>query len=118
MHYCGSESSGSRSISIWAGRCDCGELVPVWSNALQSGKTQSCGCLSRDASSERNSKALIGQTFGRLVVRSRVPGHHGSARWLCSCGCGGTTEVRTVNLQNAIAGERRRERVCENVINH
>lgn len=97
-HYCGSQPCGKKNIAIWACRCDCGTVTPVWSNALQSGKTSSCGCYGRDATSERNSINLVGQIFGRLTVLSRVLGHHGKAKWLCSCECGGEKIASTSAL--------------------
>lgn len=40
---------------VWLCQCDCGNHMEVTSNALKSGKTRSCGCLSAELSSLRNS---------------------------------------------------------------
>lgn len=37
------ENKGIRSV--WNCRCDCGNIIQVTGDALQSGKTRSCGCL-------------------------------------------------------------------------
>lgn len=37
---------------------------------------------------------LVGQRFGKLVVREWVPG----SQWKCDCDCGGSTVVLTANL--------------------
>lgn len=47
---------------------------------------------------------LIGQRFGKLVVRAKAPSANGSARWECICDCGGTAVETTHRLT---AGERR-----------
>jgi hypothetical protein len=37
----------------WLCRCECGRETPVFTSALLSGNTRSCGCLSRDSNAER-----------------------------------------------------------------
>lgn len=38
----------------WLCQCDCGELRSTQISALKSGKTQSCGCMAREMTSERS----------------------------------------------------------------
>ncbi len=38
----------ARRISTWVCKCDCGEIVVINKNHLNSGITQSCGCLQRE----------------------------------------------------------------------
>lgn len=100
LHYCGAQPSGSKSIAIWACWCDCGNVTGVWSNALRSGKTTSCGCYSREVASAFNASDLRGSTFGRLSVVDRLPGIHGKAKWFCSCECGGSKIASTEDLNS------------------
>lgn len=41
---------------------------------------------------------LIGQSFGRLVVREFYGVQHNHCMWLCECSCGGTTITSTNSL--------------------
>lgn len=121
LHYCGTQWSGSKKIAIWACWCDCGAVVPVWSNAMVSGKTASCGCYSRERASNDNAADLLGQTFGRLSVVARMEGIHGAALWLCACECGADKAVSTENLRASkvkSCGCLYRERVGKTAITH
>jgi hypothetical protein len=42
-----------RRINFWLCRCDCGNAVWVRANGLREGSSKSCGCLSRELSSQR-----------------------------------------------------------------
>ena len=103
LHYCGAQTadSGKRAYSIWACQCECGNVVGIWSASLLAGHTKSCGCLVADATSAARSPDLKGQTFGRLTVLRRQPGHFGHVKWLCRCSCGAETLVTTSNLQSS-----------------
>lgn len=47
----------------------------------------------------REHPSLIGQRFGKLVVREQAPSDkNGNRRWLCRCDCGNTHTVTTNNL--------------------
>lgn len=102
VHYCGSQCTESkkRNYPIWACRCDCGNLVGIWSHSLLSGHTESCGCLVGDVVSERASARLEGQIFGRLTVIERVPGRTGRVMWRCQCECGGDSVVDSNSLNS------------------
>jgi len=45
---------------------------------------------------------LVGQRFGRLVVRERRPyrNKHAGVYWLCECDCGGNKEASTYSLRS------------------
>ena len=43
-------------LSAWKCRCDCGRTRHVTRNALTSGRTQSCGCLSTETTAARSRK--------------------------------------------------------------
>lgn len=44
----GSLSNGKSTISAWLCQCDCGSTTRVRGRDLESGNTESCGCLSED----------------------------------------------------------------------
>lgn len=84
---------------IWICHCDCGKEVEVLGESLQSGRTQSCGCLQRD----RAKAQLIdrtGRRFGRLIVLCQAESKGRQIAWLCHCDCGKEVEVRGECLQN------------------
>lgn len=47
-------SSGWRNNAAWLCLCDCGESAAVFSDALGTGNTRSCGCLRKDVTRERS----------------------------------------------------------------
>jgi hypothetical protein len=46
--------------AIWRCKCSCGNEVSVVGKDLRTGKTQSCGCLQKERTSQSNSNNLIG----------------------------------------------------------
>lgn len=44
----------------------------------------------------------VGETFGRLTVRSRGTNSGGRARWNCECSCGNSVLVRTDSLTRGL----------------
>lgn len=85
-------------------KCDCNKIIPVLMLSLKSGNTKSCGCLKRDAAQSKV-KDLVGQRFGRLVVRERSydKSYNYNAFWLCDCDCGETRVVSSPDLKNGVA---------------
>ena len=80
-------SGDGRSGAMWQCVCDCGNKKVVKLNSLQSGMTRSCGCLRRG--NDPIERSLLGQRFGRLIVRSLVNGDSATTRqWECLCDCG------------------------------
>lgn len=81
---------------IWGCICDCGNITIVTTNRLLSGKTKSCGCLSKEKASkhlsnlERKVKPVVGKKFGRLtVVQETGKLYKDKTREvLCKCECG------------------------------
>lgn len=93
---------GKRGFRRWLCQCDCGnQTVAFEGNLKKSKNTRSCGCLSRELSSQRNRKDMIGKRFGKLVVvkdtgeRSQT---YRSIRWECVCDCGKKTIAPTGHL--------------------
>ena len=109
---------GERSVNgrfRWKCLCDCGEIINVRLNNLTSGRTRSCGCLSRELSSKRLKKlngesklkpllvlfsllllfsTVIGQ--GRLIIPELPPNWNGRGVYLKS-------ENVEVNIRNGVA---------------
>jgi hypothetical protein len=46
----------SKSLPRWLCKCECGEIRPVIAGSLKNGSSQSCGCLTRERSSEKHTK--------------------------------------------------------------
>ena len=88
--------------SMWKCECECGNYIEVSTNHLNSGHTQSCGCLQKDRTSETSSLNLVGEKYGLLTVLSldvekSVPKHR---YYKCKCECGNIISVSTNNLRN------------------
>ena len=102
--------NGKRRI-YWNCVCECGTHLEVRSDALRTGASKSCGCLTREVAYEQIKKAqavgykrtpqdLTGRVFGRLTVRepaerSVTPKGRELPRWWCDCSCGG--EINTLH---------------------
>lgn len=70
---------------VWKCKCECGNYKNVPTHLLQSGHTQSCGCLIR----ETQGKDITGQRFGKLVAIKPIEEKKRSTlQWLCRCDCG------------------------------
>lgn len=89
-----------RGEVIWECSCACGGFSKVNTSRLtSSGGARSCGCLAHEMTSARESLSLEGRVFGRLTVIQRVGvSSSGKVIWECSCVCGGSTRVRSVQL--------------------
>lgn len=69
------------NVPLWECVCDCGNVVNVLTGNLKSGNTQSCGCLNRDNTIQRNknnathglSRTPIYITWGGIVQRCINP---------------------------------------------
>lgn len=65
--------------------CDCGEEHIAVGYDIKEGHTKSCGCLVYD----KSPLDILGQTFGRLTVKSRDgTDNFGRSTWGCVCSCG------------------------------
>ena len=80
----------------WKCLCDCGKIVLVSGTNLRNGKTQSCGCLQRDRTSEASRINIIGQTIGNFTVLEYCQKQFedkGRSKWKCKCNLCGNEEV-------------------------
>lgn len=75
----------------WRCQCDCGNEKIALGGNINSGDTQSCGCLMIEKASgpkpqkRRPQIDITGQRFGFLIALSYQPD---TGRWLCRCDCG------------------------------
>ena len=94
-----------RTYYKWHCKCDCGNEKDVRDCHLKSGKSTSCGCYSKELSSNQNLDNLIGLQFGRLTVLERTDnyispkGRH-LTRWHCMCECGNEIDVPAHKLKS------------------
>jgi len=87
-----SDTQKKGSAKYWLCQCDCGNIVNIQRNNLQSGGSKTCGC----------SKVwnLTGMIFGRLKVleRSDKKCVGRNLYWICVCECGTIKHVCGNNL--------------------
>lgn len=83
----------------WVCKCECGKQKTIIGTKLTSGNTQSCGCLSAELASKRQTKDLTGKKFGRLtVIKLSHKKHHNY--WECKCDCGNIVKVQACSLKS------------------
>lgn len=77
--------------AYWKCQCECGNTIVVRGDSLSSGRTKSCGCLSK--------LDLTGQRFGKLVALEPTDQRvNQCVVWKCKCDCGNITYVSSGNL--------------------
>ena len=102
------EKRNSQGLVIWEFQCDCGNIVEKTGASVKRGITQSCGCLRRETTIQKNidngRKINIGDRFGSFVVIEDLGfrlqnSRNKRERWsLCQCDCGNIVEQRNNNL--------------------
>lgn len=74
-----------KSSLNYLAQCSCGNIRPVRSSDLKSGKSKSCGCL-------KNKKwnIEIGKTYGEITVLYQLKNRHNNyiQQYHCKCSCG------------------------------
>ena len=82
---------------IWECQCDCGNVIEVNGKSLESGGTQSCGCLQKEKSrlnGLQSADNLIDMKYGKLTVIEKTNKRQGkNIIWKCMCECGNYTYV-------------------------
>lgn len=74
--------------------CVCGKKKDVYGYLFSTGKSLSCGCMSKIIKED-----LVGQDFGLLHVEEKVMINN-HTYWRCSCQCGGSKIVLHRDLKN------------------
>lgn len=89
---------------IWECQCDCGNIVEVSGQSLESGGTRSCGCLQKEKSrlnGLQSADCLIGMKYGKLTVVEKTEKRQGkNIIWKCECECGNHTYVSGGRLKS------------------
>ena len=69
-------------------KCDCGNIVILNKNDVQSGHTKSCGCLQRDRASESHRVDSTGyiSSSGVKIIQPYKKNKKGQMLWECECG--------------------------------
>lgn len=84
--------------TLWRCRCDCGEIVFIWTKSLDRGWTKCCGSDACRAAYRRshweNKETAPGTRFRKLVVLDEVS----NKEITCQCDCGRTTTVTRSSL--------------------
>lgn len=97
---CRSEKSNGGKV-YWHCKCDCGNERDVVTYSLVHGKTQSCGCLSREQARTRY-RDVSGEKFGRLTAIEPTDKRRSNAVvWRCKCDCG---NEKMVAIDDLISG--------------
>ena len=86
----------------WLCKCQCGNYKEIIGCNLTNGISKSCGCLARELTSKRQSKAgldLTGKRFDRLVaIKPSGKKNYEGRLWVCKCDCGNYTEATARGL--------------------
>ena len=93
----------------WICQCSCENktIKSVLGRSLRNGTSTSCGCITKEnilklnaQSKRKNTENLIGKTFGKTTVISKVESAiDGRAQYLCYCNCGNYHVSPAVNLR-------------------
>lgn len=84
----------------WECQCDCGNIIIVNTNHLNTGHTQSCGCLQRERTNQSSFINLTGQKFGLLTVLglNTQLSKPKEKIYNCLCECGKTVYINGKSL--------------------
>lgn len=83
----------------WDALCECGNRGTPTTHSLLAGISTSCGCYSREQTSERERIDLTGQKIFKLTVKERAgKDQYNNCLWLCICECGRTVITTTARL--------------------
>lgn len=78
----------------WICECECGRRIAAQAGNLQSGNTNSCGCISKALD-------LTGCRFGHwTVIERNGTNQFKSIMWLCRCDCGKESRVNGYMLKH------------------
>lgn len=104
---------GSLNPPKWKCVCDCGTSCVVLGAKLRTLHTQSCGCLKRQATSERRLIDLTGKKAGCWTVKSRQgTNKNGQPLWLCVHENGETRLRPGASISTYLNPERKIVQLC------
>lgn len=91
------EKEKNNQTTFWRCKCDCGNEISLASGSLKGGRTNSCGCLSKDVRHNKKND-LTGRKFGRLTVLYENKDDPRKEKyrfsiWHCKCDCGNECDV-------------------------
>lgn len=96
------DSVSGREI-YWKCQCDCGNIAIVRGTQLRNGKTQSCGCLQKEKTTDLRKKDITNKRFGHLIAL--FPNGLDTNKhylWHCKCDCGGECDINVSNLTGGL----------------
>lgn len=94
-----SENRSSDGHVLWWCKCKCGTEREVIGSRLKSGRSQSCGCKSKDTQIKKSLELLpIGTKINNLTILERLDTT--PTKYKCQCDCGNIVEVFRTNLKN------------------
>lgn len=93
------DANGNNIRRYWHCLCDCGNETYISASALKSGRTKSCGCLTKQRIIETSRKDETGNRYGKLVVMEYAYTKDNKSYWRCQCDCGNIIEVSGPNLR-------------------
>ncbi len=108
LNYEKSEKQGR----LYKCKCDCGNIILVFSKLLNNKHIQSCGCLKKEIISKVRTKNYKNKKVGNLLVIKRSCSKNGSVHWECKCSCGNLVIISSKYLlssKNASCGCLKRE---------
>ena len=82
----------------WHCQCDCGNEVDVFRTSLIDGRTRSCGCSRSEITSQRGTKDITNQHFGKLTAIERDGKYKTQHIWKCQCECGNICNIPVGHL--------------------
>ena len=95
-----------KTSRTWWCDCSCGSTnIQCSTNTLNTGHTQSCGCLAKEKRADGRRRAstdvtdLIGERFNRLTVMKHTFINN-KTHWVCECSCGVEKTVSTYDLRS------------------
>jgi len=115
----------SGSSIVWKCKCDCGEITFASQTHLSIGSKKSCGCLSKEHSTNLGkscAKDLTGMKFGKLTALYPMNERfYSTIKWHCKCDCGNeidTTSSRLLLGATKSCGCRKTEYIKANKVNN
>lgn len=83
------KNDNSRNSRYWKCQCQCGNIISVSTNHLNSGHTKSCGCYNKERIRQTQLINEVGNRYGHLTVLEYYGVNaDNKTLWRCICDCG------------------------------